>query len=187
MARLLRWFLLSLAVTVGTTWATNAEAQKGGKKVIDLDEEAEEGDEGEEGEEGEEEEVDEGPVTAGQMTEEAAQAKRLFDNERWAEAALILKQVVDGETGDDKGNQQIAQYHLAIALYRLQFFQASYDIFRRVADKPNHLKFKETLLWLAKLATQLRDLSTHSGQHCRSVIGLALAGTRVHLGQPLRG
>ena len=154
MARLLRWFLLSLAVTVGTTWATNAEAQKGGKKVIDLDEEAEE--EGEEGEEGEEE-VDEGPVTAGQMTEEAAQAKRLFDNERWAEAALILKQVVDGETGDDRGNQQIAQYHLAIALYRLQFFQASYDIFRRIAERPNHLKFKETLLWLAKLATQLPE------------------------------
>lgn len=154
MARL-RWFLLPLALigsAVCPPLATTAQAQ-GGDKVIDLDEEVEEGEEGE----GEEEEVDEGPVTAGQMTEEAAQAKRLFDNERWAEAALILKQVVDGETGDDKGNQQIAQYHLAIALYRLQFFQASYDIFRRVAEKPNHLKFKETLLWLAKLATQLPE------------------------------
>jgi hypothetical protein len=39
------------------------------------------------------------------MTEEAAQAKRLFDGERWAEAALILKRVVDGETGRRRGQQ----------------------------------------------------------------------------------
>lgn len=101
--------------------------------------------------------ADEGPVTAGQMTEEAAQGKRLFDAERWSEAALVLKRVVDGETGDDEGNKQIAQYHLAIALYRLQFFQASYAIFSEIADKTNHLKFNETLLWLSKLATQLPE------------------------------
>ncbi len=100
---------------------------------------------------------DDGPVTAGQMTEEAAQAKRLFDADRWSEAALLLKRVVDGETGDDEGNKQIAQYHLAIALYRLQFYQASYAIFSAIADKPNHLKFNETLLWLSKLATQLPE------------------------------
>ncbi|HMY16063.1 MAG TPA: hypothetical protein PKA58_07020, partial [Polyangium sp.] len=100
---------------------------------------------------------DDGPVTAGQMTEEAAQAKRLFDADRWSEAALLLKRVVDGETGDDEGNKQIAQYHLAIALYRLQFYQASYAIFSEIADKPNHLKFNETLLWLSKLATQLPE------------------------------
>src|SRR5262249_42402175 len=101
--------------------------------------------------------ADEGPVTAGQMTEEAAQGKRLFDAERWNEASLILKRVVSGETGDDEGNKQIAQYHLAIALYRLQFYQASYGIFSEIADKPNHIKFTETLLWLSKLATQLPE------------------------------
>ncbi|WP_438020086.1 hypothetical protein WMF18_13900 [Sorangium sp. So ce315] len=100
---------------------------------------------------------DAGPVTAGQMTEEAAQAKRLFDSERWSDAALKLKRVVDGDTGDDEGNRQIAQYHLAIALYRLQFYQASYAIFSQIADKPNHIKFNETLLWLSKLATQLPE------------------------------
>jgi tetratricopeptide (TPR) repeat protein len=96
-------------------------------------------------------------VTAGQMSEEAAQGKRLFDAERWSEAALILKRVIDGETKDDEGNKQIAQYHLAICLYRLQFYQASYGIFSAIADKPNHLKFNETLLWLSKLATQLPE------------------------------
>jgi tetratricopeptide (TPR) repeat protein len=98
-----------------------------------------------------------GPVTAGQMTEEAATAKRLFDNERWAEAALGLYRVWKGETGDDEGNKQIAQYHLAIALYRLKFYQASYGLFSEIADKPSHLKFNETLLWLSKLATQLPE------------------------------
>jgi tetratricopeptide (TPR) repeat protein len=97
------------------------------------------------------------PVTAGQMTEEAATAKRLFDSERWSEAALGLYRVYKGETGDDGGNRQIAQYHLAIALYRLKFYQASYGIFSEIADKPNHLKFNETLLWLSKLATQLPE------------------------------
>jgi tetratricopeptide (TPR) repeat protein len=97
------------------------------------------------------------PVQAGQMTEEAANAKRLFDTERWSEAALGLYRVYKGETGDDAGNRQVAQYHLAIALYRLKFFQASYGIFSEIADKPNHLKFAETLLWLSKLATQLPE------------------------------
>ena len=78
--------------------------QKEGKGgVIDLDEDAPEGQET-------------GPVAAGQMTEQAAAAKKLFDRERWSEAALALYRVVAGETGDDPGNQQLAQYYLAISL-----------------------------------------------------------------------
>src|SRR5450755_3178749 len=97
------------------------------------------------------------PVVAGQMTEAAAAAKQLFDKERWNEAAQALHRVVSGETGDDPGNKQLAEYFLAISLYRLKFYQASYAIFSVIADNPNHVKFKETLLWLAKLATQLPE------------------------------
>jgi len=96
-------------------------------------------------------------VTAGQMTESAAAAKQLFDKEKWSEAAQALHRVVSGETGDDSGNKQLAEYYLAICLYRLKFYQASYAIFSVIADNPNHLKFKETLLWLAKLALQLPE------------------------------
>src|SRR4029077_12175536 len=95
------------------------------------------------------------PPQAAQMTEQAAQAKRLFDGEKWADASLALYRVYKGETGDDEGNKQLAQYHLAIALYRLKFYQAAYGIFSEIADKPNHLKFKETLLWLPKHAAAL--------------------------------
>lgn len=123
----------------------------GGKEVLDLDEE-----DGKDGKKAAAEDDGETPA-AGNMTEEGAQAKRLFDNARWADAALALQRVVNGETGDDEGNKQIAQYHLAIALYNLKLYQASYAIFSQIAEKPKHQKFKETLLWLARLATQLPE------------------------------
>ena len=145
-----------------------APKKKGGKKAKPKKAEAAEADEGggEEkpaGKKGVDIDLDEGeggeaePVSAGQMTEQAASAKKLFDRERWSEAALALHRVVNGDTGDDPGNKQLAQYYLAIALYRLKYYQASYAIFSVIADNPNHLKFKETLLWLAKLATQLPE------------------------------
>lgn len=123
--------------------AKKAAPKAAGKKGVDIDL-----DDGSAGQ---------APVTAGQMTEAAAAAKALFDKERWNEAAQALHRVVSGETGDDPGNKQLAEYFLAISLYRLKFYQASYAIFSVIADNPNHQKFKETLLWLAKLATQLPE------------------------------
>jgi hypothetical protein len=124
--------------------AADAPKKKPGGVDIDLDEDAPKG-------------KSQPAVVAGNPTEAAAQAKALFDKERWSEAAQALHRVRAGETGDDPGNKQLAEYFLAIALYRLKFYQASYQIFSGVADNPNHLKFKETLLWLAKLATQLPE------------------------------
>jgi hypothetical protein len=97
------------------------------------------------------------PAVAGQPTEAAAQAKRLYDREKWWDAAKALYRVSTGETGDDEGNKQIAQFNLAKALYKLKFYQGAYSIFSEIADRPNHLKYNETLLWLAKLATDLPE------------------------------
>lgn len=149
--------LASLVIAMGSFMvgpAPQAHAQPakppaGGNQVIDLD-----GEDGEE--EGKPKPPGETPV-AGNMTEEAAQAKRLFDKAQWEDAALALKRVTSGETGDDDGNKQIAEYHLAIALYNLKFYQASYAKFSDIAGNSSHTKFKETLLWLAKLATQLPE------------------------------
>jgi hypothetical protein len=134
-----------LALAASLLCASPAWAQGG---VIDLDEE--------------DEQVDEkapapGPsVTAGQMSEGARAAKALFDAQKWEEAALALYGVVAGEK-DDEGNKQLAQYFLSISLYRMKLYQASYALFGFIADNRNHLKFNETLLWLAKLATQLPE------------------------------
>jgi tetratricopeptide (TPR) repeat protein len=124
----------------------DAKKTGGKKKGVDID--LDEGGGGDKGEAG---------ASAGQMTEEAAAAKRLFDKERWAEAAVSMYRVVAGETGDDQGNQQLATYYLAVSMYRLKFYQASYALFSLISTQKNHLKFKETLLWLAKLATQLPE------------------------------
>ena len=40
---------------------------------------------------------------------------------------------------------------------RLKFYQAAYAYLQRDRDKPNHIKFTETLLWLSKLATELPE------------------------------
>jgi tetratricopeptide (TPR) repeat protein len=126
--------------------APKAKKKGGGKKKgavdIDLDDGSDKGG---------------GTAAAGQMTEEAAAAKRLFDKDRYAEAAVALYRVVAGQTGDDPGNQQLAQYYLAVSLYKLKFYQASYALFSLISMQKNHLKFRETLLWLAKLATQLPE------------------------------
>ncbi len=114
------------------------------------------------------------PAQAGQPTEAAAQAKRLYESEKWWDAAQALYRVYVGETGDDEGNKQIAQFNLAKALYKLKFFQASYSIFSEIADKPNHLKYNETLLWLAKLATDLpepADIVERVGKYSEEQVG----------------
>ncbi len=128
-----------------STPAKKGAASKPGKKGtvdIDLDDSSDKGG---------------GTAAAGQMTEQAAAAKRLFDKDRYAEAAVSLYRVVAGETGDDPGNQQLAQYYLAVSLYKLKFYQASYALFSLISMQKTHLKFRETLLWLAKLATQLPE------------------------------
>ncbi|HEV8246946.1 MAG TPA: hypothetical protein VGP93_14310, partial [Polyangiaceae bacterium] len=157
--------LASAALSCVGLVAKSAHAQE----VIDLDEDAPPKKGGAKPAKGEKKkggvdiDLDEGQaaapaaVTAGKMSEAMGSAKQLFDKEKWNEAAQALHRVVTGETGDDAGNKQIAEYYLAISLYRLKFYQASYAIFSVIADNPNHLKFKETLLWLAKLATQLPE------------------------------
>ena len=88
------------------------------------------------------------------MTEQAAQAKRLFDSEKWNEANLALRRVASGETGDDEGNKHIAEYHAAIALFRMKRDTEAAQAFRTIASKSNHLKHNETILWLVKIADQ---------------------------------
>lgn len=90
---------------------------------------------------------------AGPMGEEATTAKRLFDEQRWAEAAPHLARVAFGETHDDAGNRQIADYHLAIALYGIGDLTGSADLFVAISREPTHLRFDESLGWIFRLLT----------------------------------
>jgi hypothetical protein len=149
---MLRKRVTRICVLASTLFAASAAVPEvaSAQDVIDLDDDDAE-------KKAEAQVAEQAPVVAGQMTEEAASAKRLFDKQRWAEAAGALHRVVSGESGDDPGNQQNAQYWMAISLYHLKFYQASYAQFAQVAQNKNHLKHGQTLLWLAKLATQLPE------------------------------
>jgi hypothetical protein len=100
---------------------------------------------------------DAGPVQAGQPSAAAQAAQRDFNAGNYRDAALKLYRVYRGETGDDEGNKQIAQHNLAVSLFYLKFYQAAYGIFSEISLKPNHLRFNETLLWLATLAAKLPE------------------------------
>ena len=86
------------------------------------------------------------------MTEEAAQAKRLFDSEHWDQAVTAFERVISGETGDDEGNKELATYLRGVALHHTGRSQDSAAAFLKLAAQPTHLKHVETLLWLVKLA-----------------------------------
>ena len=178
---LTRGFSITALAAVVLLTGTSAEAQRGKKKPaaaqpsqpapVDLDSDAP----AKPAKGGAAKPVDNSPpAQAGQPTEAAAQAKRLYESEKWWDAAQALYRVYVGETGDDEGNKQIAQFNLAKALYKLKFFQAAYSIFSEIADKPNHLKYNETLLWLAKLATDLpepADIVERVGKYSEEQVG----------------
>jgi tetratricopeptide (TPR) repeat protein len=96
-------------------------------------------------------------VEAGQLTELGAQAKRLFNDGKYAEAAVLLDRVSKGEAGDTQENRDEARFNLAKALYYVKLYQHSYAIFSEIAEARQHPKYQETLLWLAKLATDLPE------------------------------
>jgi tetratricopeptide (TPR) repeat protein len=96
-------------------------------------------------------------ATAGEASDAAKQATSLLDAKKYWEAAVLFHQVVNGQTGDDEGNKQIAQYGLAQALYNLNLFQVSYAIFADITQRPNHLRFDQSLFWIAQLSTKLPE------------------------------
>ena len=79
-----------------------------------------------------------------------ANESQLFDAGRWPEAAVALHDAVHKQ-GASTADKELAQYRLAIALYRMGLQQPAYALFSEIADRPNHSKFNETLLWLATL------------------------------------
>lgn len=103
------------------------------------------------------------------MTEEAAQAKRLFDSGRWDGARTLYERVVRGDTGDDEGNRQIAAFYAAVASYRLGEFDRSLMGFAQIVGNRNHLKYDGTLAFMDRLAAHPRtctgasDLMTDDG------------------------
>jgi hypothetical protein len=93
-------------------------------------------------------------ATVGTPTPAAAQARRLYEEEKWDAAITAFAPVVRGATEDDEGNRQLAQFLLAKALYRVHRYDECVGLLRGIARAPHHLKHNEVLLWFAKLAAE---------------------------------
>lgn len=98
------------------------------------------------------------PPADGPPSEAMAAALRLYQAERYREAAVQFQRVVEGETGDAPAQVQKAQFHLGKCLYYLRFYQSALAVFREIVERgTGHLYFPSTLQWLAQLASQLPE------------------------------
>lgn len=94
------------------------------------------------------------PVTPGTPTREAMGAFAAYDQGNFTAAIPLLEQVVNGETGDDEGNRQLAEYRLGCAEFQAGRFDKAVEAFAPLAHKPSHLKHFDAATWLARLMNQ---------------------------------
>lgn len=98
------------------------------------------------------------PPAEGPPSEALANALRLYEDDKYEEAAVAFQRVVDGQTGDQPANVQQAQFFLAKCMYHLGFYQTALAIFDEIGQLgTGHLYFDQTLEWLAQLASQLPE------------------------------
>ncbi len=98
------------------------------------------------------------PPAEGPPSEALAHALRLYQQERYDEAAVQFQRVVEGETRDAQANVQKAQFFLGKCLYHLRYYQSALAIFDEIGQLgQGHLYFGQTLQWLAQLASQLPE------------------------------
>jgi len=98
------------------------------------------------------------PPAEGPPSEALANALRLYQQERYQEAAVQFQRVVEGETQDAQANVQKGQFFLGKCLYHLRYYQSALAIFDEIGQQgQGHLYFGQTLQWLAQLASQLPE------------------------------
>jgi hypothetical protein len=84
-------------------------------------------------------------------SDRATAATRIFQGERWSEAVVALDAVARGDGDDDRGNREIAEYHLAISLYNLRELQPAEDLFVAITRDDAHQKHLEGVMWTMRL------------------------------------
>ena len=78
------------------------------------------------------------PKTTDPPSDTFTRAERDLHTEFYIEAGKGLLAVVHGDTQDGRGIRQTAQFHLAIALFRLKYYKEARRIFHLIAKTPGH-------------------------------------------------
>ena len=102
-----------------------------------------------------------GPVTvvqAGAPSKVLERAVKLYEGEDYFSATIELNKVVEGQSGDDEGNKQRAEFYMGKALFQMKFYSAALSYFDRIVQRgPEHAYYNKTLQWLASLSQYLPD------------------------------
>ncbi len=94
----------------------------------------------------------------GPPTKTLERALKLYDAEDYPMASIELNKVVEGQSGDDEGNKQRAEFYMGKALFNMKYYSASLSYFDRIVQKgPNHRYYAKTLQWLASLSRFLPE------------------------------
>ena len=94
----------------------------------------------------------------GPPSEALANALRLYQENKYPEAAVQFQRIVEGEVKDSEGNKQKAQFFLGKSLFHLKYYQSALAVFDEISQQgKGHLYFDQTLQWLAQLASQLPE------------------------------
>ena len=89
-----------------------------------------------------------------------SRAIKLYDKKDFFSASIELKKVLDGESGDDEGNKQRAQFFMGKTLYKMGFYAASLAYFDKIVQAGDaHTYHGATLKWLAALSRVLPETS----------------------------
>ncbi|MBK7397686.1 MAG: hypothetical protein IPJ34_15665 [Myxococcales bacterium] len=91
--------------------------------------------------------ADVGPSSAVSPSEAFASAKRALDAEKWLDAAAGFRAVAKSTT-EERWTRQQAQYYLAVALYKLTFYNEAGALMRSIRATAGHPKAEMATTWL---------------------------------------
>jgi len=91
------------------------------------------------------------PPDPGPMSGDALAAKQLFDAGRYEDAIPLLRKVTGGGT-DDRGNRELAQFRLGVALFKTRQEKEGVALLSSIAREPTHAARKEMLAWISNSA-----------------------------------
>jgi tetratricopeptide (TPR) repeat protein len=98
------------------------------------------------------------PPKAGQPSKTLERALKLYDADDYPMSSIELNKVIEGQSGDDEGNKQRAEFFMGKALFNLKYYSASLSYFDRIVQKgPAHRYYAKTLQWLASLSRFLPE------------------------------
>jgi len=87
-------------------------------------------------------------------------AVKLYDKGDYFSASIELKKVIDGETQDDEGNKQRAQFFLGKTIYQMGYYAGALKVFEDIVGAGEaHRYHGATLKWLAALSRVLPETS----------------------------